>query len=60
MSHGLRRKFRGFKVNEEENCNIVMGRDNVHAQRIIIGDIHPTGGIIEEAVMFLADSFLLA
>ena len=37
-----------------------MGSDDVHAQRIIVGDVHPTRGIIEEAVVFLADPFLFA
>ena len=39
---------------------IMMGRDDLHVERIIIRDIHPTGGVIEEAISFLADSFLFA
>ena len=39
---------------------VMMGRDDVHTQRIVIRNIHPTRGIIEEAVVFLADPFLFA
>ena len=39
---------------------VMVSSDDVHAQRIIVGNVHLTGGIVEEAIVFLADSFLLA
>ena len=37
-----------------------MGGDDLHAEILSIGNIHLTGGVIEEAILFLTDSFLLA
>ena len=37
-----------------------MGGNDVLAQRIVVRDVHLTGGIVEEAIVFLTDPFLLA
>ena len=54
-------EFLGFLVTQVPgDRGVMMGRDDLHAQRVIVGDIHPTRGVIEEAISFLADSFLFA
>ena len=54
-------EFLGFLVARVTgDRGIVMGGNDVHVQRIVDGDIHPTGGIVEEADVFLTDPFLLA
>ena len=42
------------------NRGVMMGGDDLHAEILSIRDIHPTGGVVEEVITFLADSFLLA
>ena len=54
-------KFLGFLITQVSgDRGVVVGSDDLHVKRIIVGDIHPTGGVIEEAVSFFADSFLFA
>ena len=54
-------KFLGFLITRvASDRGVVMCRDDFHVQGIIVGDIHPTRGIIEEAIAFLADPFLFA
>ena len=54
-------EFLGFLIARvTSDGGVVMDSNDVHAQRIVDGNIHSTGGIVEEAIMFLTDSFLLA
>ena len=54
-------EFLGFLITRVTgDGRVVVRSDDLHAQRIVVGNIHPTGGIIEEAVSFFADSFLFA
>ena len=54
-------KFLGFLIAwVTGDRGVVMGSNDVHVQRIVIRDVHPTGGIVEEAIVFLTDPFLLA
>ena len=39
---------------------VMVESDYLHVKALGIGNIHPTGFIVEEAILFLADSFLLA
>ena len=54
-------KFLGFLVTwVSSNGRIMMGSDDMHVETLSVRNIHLTGGIVEEAIVFLADSFLLA
>ena len=54
-------EFLGFLIAQMTgDRGVVMGSDDVHVQRIVVRDVHLTGEIVEEAIMFLADPFLLA
>ena len=54
-------EFLGFLIAQVTgDRGIMMGSDDVHAQRIVVEDVHLTRGIVEEAIVFLADPFLFA
>ena len=54
-------EFLGFLITRvASDRGVMMGSDDLHTERIIVRDVHLTRGVVEEAIVFLTDSFLFA